>query len=59
MALYLGRSGKVKVNINGVAYCLNLFSKTPIINGIMLISSDDYILKDIRDIYLTAKDGDE
>lgn len=56
MALYLGSEIK-KVNINGVVYKLNLFSTTPIFNGIRLLSSDNYILKDANGLYLTAKEG--
>lgn len=55
MALYLG-SEIIKVNINGVVYKLNLFSTTPIFNGISLLSSESYILKDANGIYLTAKE---
>jgi hypothetical protein len=55
MALYLGED-KVKINLNGVAYCLNLFSTAPIANGVLLLSSDDYILQDFNGIYLTSKE---
>lgn len=55
MALYLGDK-MIKVNINGVAYKFNLFSTTPILNGIRLLSSENYILKDANGIYLTAKE---
>jgi hypothetical protein len=57
MALYLGRD-KVKINLNGVVYCLNLFSATPITNGILLLSSDGYILKDSNGLYLTSKESE-
>lgn len=57
MALYLGRD-KVKINLNGVVYCLNLFSTTPITNGIRLVSSDDYILTDSNGIYLASKESE-
>jgi hypothetical protein len=57
MALYLGGS-KVKINLGGVVYRLNLFTATPITNGVRLLSSDDYILKDINKLYLTTKDGE-
>lgn len=59
MALRLGSGKKVKVNINGIAYCLNLFSKIPITNGIRLLSSEGYILKDLKNLYLTAKEGED
>lgn len=58
MALYLGNSGKLKINLGGVVYRLNLFSATPIVNGIMLLSSNGYILKDSSGLYLITKDGE-
>lgn len=56
MALYLGNSKKLKININNIVYNLNLFSETPITNGIRLLSSDDYILKDSNGLYITSKE---
>ena len=56
MALYLGSSEKLKINIDNVKYYLNLFSKIPITNGIRLLSSNDYILKDSNGLYLTTKE---
>lgn len=58
MALYLGSSGKQKVNIDGVVYCLNLYSTTDISDSIRLLSSDNYILKDFNGLYLTAKEDE-
>ena len=57
MALYLGRD-KVNINLNGVAYCLNLYSIAPITNGVLLLSSDDYILIDSNGTYLTSKESE-
>lgn len=57
MALYLG-SEKVKINMDGFTYSLNLFTGTPILNGVMLLSSDGYILKDSNGLYLTAKESE-
>lgn len=57
MALYLG-SNKIKINLGGVVYCLNLFFDTQITNGIRLLSSESYILKDSNGLYLAAKDGE-
>ena len=53
MAIYVGG---IKCNlISGGNVCnLNIYSPTPITNGIRLLSSDDYILKDISGLYLTA-----
>jgi hypothetical protein len=56
MALYLGNSEKLKFNLSGAVYNLNLFSTTPITNGVRLLSSDNYILKDSNGIYLTTKE---
>lgn len=58
MSLYLGNSKKLKVNLNNVIYRFMLFSKNPITNGIRLLSSDNYTLKDSNGLYLTIKDGD-
>lgn len=56
MALYLGSSEKQKVNLDGVIYYLNLFSKTVITNNDILLSSDNYILQDISGLYLTVEE---
>lgn len=58
MALYLGSSEKLVININNVIYHLNIFSTTPIVNGIKLLSSDGYILKDSNGLYLTSKEDE-
>ena len=58
MALYLGSSQELKVNLDGVVYRFNLYVETPITNGVRLLSSDDYILKDSNGIYLTSKESE-
>lgn len=58
MALYLGNSEKLKININDSVFCLNLLFEKPITNGIILLSSDSYILKDSNGLYLTAKEDE-
>lgn len=58
MALYLGNSVKLKTSINNIIYRFNLFSETPITNGVRLLSLDEYILKDSNGLYLTAKEGE-
>lgn len=58
MALYLG-SDKCKIVLDNIVYYLNLFSETLITNGGLLLSSDNYILKDSNGLYLTVKEGDE
>lgn len=58
MALYLGSSEKLKIVIDGVKCCINVFSETPIANGIMLLSSEGHILKDSNGLYLTVKEAE-
>lgn len=58
MALYLGSSGKQKINLNNISYYLNLFSKTPITNGIRLLSYNGCILKDSNGLYITTKESE-
>ena len=54
MALYLGKKA-VKINLNGIAYSLELFSALPTITDIILSSSDDGLLKDFNGLYLALK----
>lgn len=60
MALYLGNSEELKIYINGVRYKMNLYSELmkPVVEGIMLLSSEGYILKDTNGLYLTAKESE-
>lgn len=57
MALYLGDK-KLKIDLNNKKYYLNFYSKIPITNGIRLLSSDGYILKDFKGLYLTTKESE-
>ena len=57
MALYIG-SSKVKIITDNVAYKLNLYSSIPITNGILLKTSDDYILKYSNGLYITTKEDE-
>lgn len=57
MALHLG-SEKVKLNLNGALYNLNLYSSTPIVETIRLLSSEGYILKDSNGLYLVPKESE-
>ena len=57
MALYLGKDA-VKINLNGIVYSLNLFSSNPILNGVSLLSSEGYILRDSNGLYLTTKESE-
>lgn len=57
MALYLG-SDKVKINLENIICHLNLFSTPPITNGVRLLSNDNYILKDLNNLYVTSKEDE-
>jgi hypothetical protein len=57
MALYFGGS-KRKIYLNNILFNLNIYSSMPIIIGILLKSSNDYILKDSNGLYLTAKESE-
>jgi len=57
MSLYLG-SQKCKINIDGIARLLNIPSVDVFVNGILLMSSDNYILKDSKGVYLTVKEDE-
>lgn len=56
MALYLGSSEKLKINLGDIACYLNLFSNIPITNGTRLLSLGDYILNDSNGLYITTKE---
>ena len=58
MALYLGSSEKLKINLDNIEYFLNWFSDHPITNGVRLLSSENYILKDSNGLYLTTKEDE-
>lgn len=58
MALYLGSSDKLKLYWDDTLYRFNLFTKTPITNGIRLLSFDNFILKDSSGLYLTVKESE-
>lgn len=53
MSLYVGGI-KYNIILDGSICNLDIYSPTPITNGIRLLSSDDYILKDINGLYLTV-----
>ena len=56
MALYLGESERLKIVINNVVYKLNLYSSGVITNHGMLLSFDDFVLRDVNGLYLTVPD---
>lgn len=58
MAIYIGGK-KWKLRINGVALNINIPTSIPITNGIVLLSSDGFMLKDVNNLYMTATDIDD
>jgi hypothetical protein len=58
MALYLGSCEKIKLVLDNVTYNVNLFSTSLILNGIKLLSSEGYILRDSNGLYLTSKESE-
>lgn len=58
MGLYLGNSEKLKIITPSGVCNLIIYSQNPITNGIILLSSDNYILKDSDGVYLTAKESE-
>lgn len=57
MALYCG-GNKVKIYLNNIKYNLKLYSTTPIVDVIRLLSSDNYILRDKNGLYLIPKESE-
>lgn len=58
MAVYVGNSEKLKITLGDLACYINFFSSIPITNGIRLLSSEDYVLKDSNGLYLTTKESE-
>ena len=57
MALYLG-GNKQKFNVGNSSYHTNFYSSKNIVNGVVLKSKDNYMLKDKNGLYLTVKEGE-
>lgn len=57
MALYLGKE-KVKICLGGVICRLNIPSNDKADNSVMLLSSDNHVLKDIDGTLLLTKETD-
>lgn len=56
MRVYLGDSGKLYVHLGKERYVLNLYTSQIFIEGIYLMSSEPYILRDKNGNYLTVKE---
>ena len=54
MALYLGSSEKLRVNVAGITVRPHIV----VVEKDKLLSSDRYILKDVNGLYIKAKDGE-
>lgn len=57
MALYLG-GNKTKLYKGDYKVLLKMYSPVPITNGIRLLTSNNYILKDKNGLYLIAKESE-
>ena len=57
MALYINGE-KVKLHLGNIAYYLNLFSEPHVTNGVRLLTSDGFILKDFNGLYFTTKEDE-
>lgn len=53
MALHLGNSEGLKINLDGVVYCVNLLLEAPIENSVKLLTSEGFFLKNSSGLYLT------
>ena len=56
MGLYLGGGEKLKLNIGNTICNLIIPTTITTLNDIMLLSSNNYILKDSNGVYLIAKE---
>lgn len=56
MALYLGDNKKLQLILDGVRYDLKIPPKAISGNYGLLLSSDNYVLKDSNDVYLRVKE---
>ena len=58
MAIYTGGK-KCKLPINGVSHNIDIPTSVPISNGIMLLTSDGFMLRDRNNLRTTSTDVDE
>ena len=57
MGIYIGNS-KIKFNVGGLARRLKITTSSINVTNILIKSIDNYILKDSKGLYITAK-GDK
>lgn len=58
MAIYIGGK-KNKILANGVSHNVDIPTSVPISNGIMLLTSDGFMLRDKNNLRATSTDIDE
>lgn len=58
MAVYLGSSEQLKVLIDNIPYYLIIAPSHYVFNDIMLLSNDNFILKDSNGLILTVKEDE-
>ena len=57
MATYMGNL-KIKTFLGDSHKIIKLISSNPIINGIKTFSSDNYLIKDCKNSYITVKESE-
>ena len=57
MAIFLGDK-KVKLILDNVIYNIRLSDIASVFNGVKLLSSEGYTLKDSNGLYITAKESE-
>ena len=58
MALYLGGSTKLKINIGDEVFYFNTYTSSSTNNNTVLMSSDNFKLKDSMGVFLTVKEDE-
>ena len=58
MALRLGSSEKLKINANNVKHSFIVPNIIALIDGVMLLDKQSYILKDLNGLYLLEKESE-
>lgn len=58
MALYLGTRKSTVYLDDNIPYRLRFYKTIPVILGVLLITSDDFVLRDNTGVYLTVKESE-
>ena len=59
MAIYLGNGEKLKINFNNTSCHFIISTPMPELKDTILLSFDNYILKDSNGVYLTTKEDNK